>query len=118
MAAMGTRGFSLVECTVAATMCAVGLLALAGSNRALIRLALLGHRTAAAAVVADARIETLRAARCDGAVTGRTLSDGIYLERWSLAGAGTVRAARVDVEWADGSGTHRIAVATAFPCPP
>jgi Tfp pilus assembly protein PilV len=108
-------GFSLVECVVAATLCAVGLLALSASAPALIDLALLGHRTAVASEIASARLATLRAAACDGAAAGTAA--GTYAERWSLAGAGASRTASVDVTWFVGARPHVVRVADAFPCP-
>jgi Tfp pilus assembly protein PilV len=109
-------GFSLVECIVAATLCATGLLALAASSRALLDLSLLGHRTAVAAEIATARLAALRAAACDGGASG--VVAGTYAERWDLAGAGAGRPASVDVTWSVGDQSHALHVAALFPCPP
>jgi prepilin-type N-terminal cleavage/methylation domain-containing protein len=98
-------GFSLVECVVATVLVALGLLALSGATRAMLGLAILGHRTAGSAEVAAARLAQLRSAACAAAGPGEATSGG-YAERWSVTGAGPTRSVTVDVSFA-ASGTQR-----------
>ena len=91
------RGFSLVECVVASVLCAAGLLALAGATRATLSLAVLGHRTAASADVAAARLALLRASACDAA--GGEATSGAYLEHWTVSGTGASRSVALEVSF-------------------
>ena len=111
-------GFSLIECMVAAVLCAAGVLALAGSARALLDLALLGHRTAGAAEVASARLATLRGVACAGGSGAGSSASGAIDERWASTGTGRTRSATVDVAFVLGGRTHRARYQATFRCPP
>lgn len=109
-------GFSLVECVVAAVLCAVGLLALSGATRAMLDLAVLGHRTAGAAEVAAARLAVLRASACASPGPGAA-TFGAYQERWTVTGAVAIRFVSVDVSFATSRTRRIVHVEAAFACP-
>jgi Tfp pilus assembly protein PilV len=94
------RGFSLVECVVAAALCAAGLLAVAATSRATLALGLLGHRTASAAQIAASRLALVRAMACDaGAGTAGADSSDAYTTSWSVQGSGRARTLEVAVRF-------------------
>lgn len=109
-------GFSLVECVVAAVLCAVGLLALAGATRAMLGLAILGHRTAGGAEVAAARLALLRSSACASPGPGAATS-GAYQERWTVTGSGPVRSVSVDVSFAVSGTPRTIHLEAVLACP-
>jgi len=111
------RGFSLVECVVASLLCALGLMALAGASRAMLDLAVLGHRTAGAALVAGARLAALRSTACAAGGSGQAVS-GAYREQWTVGGAGAARAASVDVVFAVGGRSRTAHYESIVPCGP
>lgn len=86
---MRARGFSLVECTVAAVLLSGGLLAVIASQRAMRRLELLGRRTAEASEIAVSRLDWLRATGCSAA--GGTAA-GPVDETWTTAPGPVLRA--------------------------
>jgi prepilin-type N-terminal cleavage/methylation domain-containing protein len=100
--AVRTLGFTLVEVVVAVVVLAVGLLALAGTSGAIARMAGLARQAGASAVLAESRLERLRAAPCAiGAVAGSAFA-GAYREQWTAAPDGAGRALRVIVSYEDG----------------
>ncbi len=111
------RGFSLVECVVASALCGLGLMALAGASRAMLDLAVLGHRTAGAALVAGARLTDLRSSACAAGGSGQSAS-GPYREQWSVGGSGAERLASVDVVFAVGGRARTAHFESIVPCGP
>ena|SRR5579859_2182815 len=109
-------GFSLVECVVASVLLAVGLLALSGTSRAMLDLALLGHRTAGGADVAAARLASLHLSACTSPAPGEAIS-GPYRESWTVTGTGAVRSIAVEVAFGVSGTTHRVRVEAAIACP-
>lgn len=81
------RGFTLVELLVAATLLAVGLLALVGCATAVARLVGDGERRATVAALAARRLEQLHASGC-AATGGSGIERGVR-ERWSVASRGS-----------------------------
>lgn len=108
-------GFSLVECVVAAALCALGLLALTGATRAMLCLAVLGHRTAGSAEVAAARFAVLRASAC--AIGSGEAATGAYHERWTVSGSGASRSVAVDVTFATSGIARTLRYEAVFACP-
>ncbi|MFI5206897.1 MAG: prepilin-type N-terminal cleavage/methylation domain-containing protein [Gemmatimonadales bacterium] len=109
------RGFSLVECVVASVLCAAGLLALAGATRATLSLAILGHRTAASADVAAARLALLRASAC--AAGSGDAASGVYREHWTVSGAGVSRSVVVEVSFSVSGVSHTRRYEAVLACP-
>jgi len=112
---MRPRGFSLVECLVAATLLSGGLLSLTASFGAVQRLALLGRRTAGAAEVAASRLDALRVTAC--AAPGAGAAPGVYAESWSVVAAGRLRLATLDVAFVHDHRARTIRVLATFRCP-
>lgn len=113
------RGFSLVECVVAAALCATGLLAVAATSRATLELGLLGHRTAAAAQIAASRLALLRAAACDaGAPTDGANSSDAYATAWSVQGSGRARTLQVAVRFSAAGRARVVRYELTVPCRP
>ena len=110
------RGFSLVECTVAAVLLAAGLLAVSASGRAMQQLGLLGGRTAGAADVAASRVASLRADACAGPATGT--ATGTFDERWSVAASGSLRSVALDVSFMAGNRSRTVHYEAAWRCEP
>lgn len=108
-------GFSLIECVVASVLCAAGLVALAAATRATLSLAVLGHRTAASAQVAAARLALLRASACSSG-SGEATS-GAYRERWTVSGAGVSRSVVVEVSFSVSGVSHTGRYEAVFACP-
>ncbi len=92
---MRARGFSLVECLVAAVVLAIGLLAVAATVRGSQRLAREGALTARAVEAAGSRLARLSAAGC--AAQGGSAQTGPFTETWTVAPSGAWRRARVAV---------------------
>ena len=112
---MRPRGFSLVECLVAATLLSGGLLSLAASFSAVQRLALLGRRTAGAAEVAASRFDQLRTTACAAPVSGA--APGVYAERWSVVASGRLRRASLDVAFVHDHRLRTVHFQSDFRCP-
>jgi len=112
---MRPRGFSLVECLVAATLLSGGALSLNVSFGAVQRLALLGQRTAGATLVAASRFELLRTTACVAPVAGAT--PGVYAERWSVVVAGRLRRASLDVAFVHDHRLRTVHFQADFRCP-
>ena len=88
-------GFTLIEMMVAVTVTAVGLLALAGTSGALLRLTARSRLEAQVTRAAQARLEWLASRSCD-AVAGGGIHAASVSERWTVdtsAGAARVQAA-------------------------
>ena len=109
-------GFSLVECVVASVLCAVGLLALSGTSRAMLDLAVLGHRTAGGAQVAAARLALLRTSACATPGAGEATS-GPYHETWAVSGSGPIRTVSIIVSFVVAGRSHTEAFDVALACP-
>jgi len=112
---MRPRGFSLVECLVAATLLSGGLLSLTASFGAVQRLALLGRRTAGAADVAASRFDALRTTAC--AAPGSGAAPGVYAEQWTVVPAGRLRLATLDVAFVHDHRLRTLRFQADFRCP-
>jgi prepilin-type N-terminal cleavage/methylation domain-containing protein len=76
-------GFTLVETLIAIVVLAIGVLGLAGSAAVMTRQMGGGSRLAKAAVVASARLETLRAQDCTTIANGSASQQG-FSEAWTV----------------------------------
>lgn len=90
-------GFTLLELLVATTLLSLGLLAIAGSAGAIVRLEEGGERLSGGAAAAASRLELLRASRCTPAA-GRSVH-GRYSESWGTAPAAGNISEIVDTVW-------------------
>ena len=110
-------GFTLVECLVAVTLLAVGLLGLAGTSLAVQRLTTSAARRAGAAAMAWARLERLRGTACAARASGASASHGLA-ESWSVAAApGTTFVTdSLLLPPAAGRAVPPVALATGLPC--
>jgi prepilin-type N-terminal cleavage/methylation domain-containing protein len=110
---MRARGFSLVECLVAAVLLAVGLLAIVASQRAVQRLDQLGRRTSEATEAAASRLARLRIPGCAAASSGSTAGD--VAEQWSVT-PGPLGRASVTVSFLHDARVRPALYASAFRC--
>ena len=113
-------GFSLIELTIGILLLDVGVLALAATAGAIVRLTAAGGREGSAALVAAGRLEALRASACGPAPVDLTGADsaGPFVERWSVASSGATRVVRVAVSYADGRGTRTARFESLVACVP
>jgi len=111
---MRARGFSLIECMVAAALLAAGLLVVAAGHRATQRLTLLGARMAGAANVAASRLSRLYAAPC--AAVSDSAAAGPYRERWTV-GPGPVRPVSLEVRFVYEGRTRAVRFESRLSCP-
>lgn len=114
---MSERGFSLIEVMVATIILVVGVIALASSSATITRMTAEGNRAAAAALVASARFDRLRAAGCT-AMTSGTATTGRFTETWVVSASGNVRNVRLTVSYRTGtrSGTRSLTYGTIISC--
>jgi type IV pilus assembly protein PilV len=91
------RGFTLVELMVSVVILSVGLLGLAGTAAAVVRLTAGGAKQTIASSVAAARLEYLNARRCTGRASGTATTRGIS-ESWSVT---PIVRASDNVHWLD-----------------
>jgi len=109
-------GFTLVEVVVAIVILTTGLLAVAAGSGSVYRMLGSGHRSTAAAGVAQARLERLRreanrtSPRCTALAAGTASQTGGISERWLISGAGNTRTIReiVTVPNSRGSSTDTV----------
>ena len=115
---MAGRGYTLIEVAVAATVLAIGVLAAAASAVPVSRLIREGGAVSAAAAVAAARIETMRAAGCARLAAGAADVAGGYRLTWTVAPSGSLRAVTVVVRHPAGGATRSDVFGTLLRCPP
>ena len=85
-AAMPRRGFSLVEIMVAIVLLSIGVIALASTAGAVLRLSEEGARATEAAAVAQTRFERMRATYCAQVVPGTyAATTGRIGEKYNVA---------------------------------
>jgi len=113
----GTRaGFTLIELMVALMVFVVGVLAVASSSTVVMTMIGGSQRRTIAAVVAESRFETLRAASCAAHANGNTTTRGVR-ETWSVVPLVAADDVTVQVTFASSGGrvtsqTYR----TYIPC--
>jgi len=97
----GQRGFSLIESVFATLVLTGGVLALASTSVGVTVMIGQGGRLGAAAVLAEGRLESLRATPCDVLTGGSTL-EGPYAVSWTVAGGGRAREVQLTVAYGNG----------------
>jgi len=118
----GPPGFSLVDLTVGILVLEVGVLALAGTAGAVVRLTVQGGREGGASLVAASRLEELRVSACAAGAGSPVASGGAvagpYEERWTVAADGSARVIQVAVSYLGGRGTRTALFETVVECAP
>ena len=115
---MNERGFSLVEVIVAIVILAVGVLGLAASAGAIVRMYAEGGRVSGAAAVAESRFELLRAGTCTTMASG-TATTGEFTERWVVSSPTTLlRLVSEQITYSYGRGTRSTTFVTQISCAP
>jgi len=111
------RGFTLVECLVAVTLLAVGMLALSATTLTVERTDGRAARRDAAATLAWARLEALRGTPCAARANGGAAAGGIA-EHWRVLPAPGLTLARDSLVLPpeDARTPPPIVVAAALPC--
>jgi len=112
---VGRRGFSLCEVLVAVVVIGVGILALTGTSGAVARMASQGGRLGGAALVAEGRVEFLRATSCSSPSGGSTV-EGPYTLAWTVAASGALRTVRVSVAFNAGRSLRSDVYETVILC--
>ena len=115
---MKARGFSLVEVIVAIVILAVGVLGLAASAGAIIRMYAEGGRVSGAAATAESRFEQLRSGVCTTMASG-SATTGDYTESWTVTSPATLlRNVSLTITYRTGRGTRSTTFVTQISCAP
>jgi prepilin-type N-terminal cleavage/methylation domain-containing protein len=112
---MTRRGFTLVEVLFAVVILTVGIVALAGTSVAVIRLISQGDRLGGSSLAAEGRFELLRATDCASLASGSALEQP-YTLNWTVTPAGYQRTVALTVSYATGGLTHTDAYTTTISC--
>jgi len=97
----GQRGFSLIESVLATLLLTGGVLAVASTSIGVTMMIGQGGRLGAAAMLAEGRLESLRAAPC-ASVTGGSTQEGPFAVSWTVAGGGFTREIELTVTYGNG----------------
>lgn len=116
-------GFTLIEILVAIVILSVGLLALAQASGAVTTMIGRGKQDTKAALVAQARLETLRqiaattTPKCTALSNGtRTIPQDGTTETWTISGTGATRTVLVAVTYRVSRGTRTDTLTTQLEC--
>lgn len=113
------RGFTIIELLVAIIIISVGLLALAGGSAATMQMMTLAQEQTSAALIAQSRLEKLRAtAACTGFASGSTSVAPAYTDKWTVSTYTSYsRAVAETVSYKNRYGkTTKFGVVTVMPC--
>ena len=110
-------GFTLAECLLALTLLTAGLLGVAGTALSVERLGSASNARATAAVLASARLESMRGTACALRAPGSASTLGI-VEQWSVDAAPDLTLVRDSLNLPAGRGAPppAIVVEAAVPC--
>ena len=97
----GQGGFSLIESMLAAIVLTGGVLAVASTSSGVTMMIGQGGRLGTAAVLAEGRLESLRAMPC-AALTGGSTLEGPFVVSWTVAGGGLAREVQLTVTYGNG----------------
>ena len=105
-----TRGFTLIELTVAVTVFTIGVLGMLGVTAGITRLLGSGDRVATASFYAAERLENMRATDCDAMTNGSETRGGIYNLKWVVGPVfgGNAQAIQMFVSYPAFSGRPRV----------
>jgi len=115
---MPSRGFTLLECLIAVTVLAVGILALVSTAAPVARLVRWGGAESVAAAAATAQMEALRAGGCDAPAAGEFVRGGRYRLEWTVETQGALRRIAVSATYPRGTSAQRDVFETVIACPP
>ena len=107
---MNTRGFTLIELTVAVTVFTIGILGMLGVTAGITRLLGSGDRVATASFYAAERLESMRATDCAALTNGTETRGGIYDLKWEVAPVfgGNAQRVQMFVAYPSFSGLSRV----------
>jgi Tfp pilus assembly protein PilV len=111
----GRGGFSLIESTLATLVLTGGVLAAASTSSGVAMMIGQGGRLGTAAVLAEGRLESLRATPC-AALSGGSVEEGPFTVSWTVAGGGLVREVQLTVTYGNGRGVRSDLYAAAISC--
>lgn len=95
------RAFSLIESTLATLILTGGVLAVASTSSRVTMMIGQGGRLGAAALLAEGRLESLRATPCAALADGSSL-EGPFAVSWTVAGHGLAREVQLTVTYGNG----------------
>ncbi len=114
------RGFTIVELLVAIIIISVGLLALASGSAATLREMELAQQQSNASMIAQSRLERLRATACASIASGSTSVAPAYTDKWAVSsfnGSSTFHIVAETVSYKDRRGsTKKFGVGSVMPC--
>ncbi len=114
------RGFTIVELLVAIIIISVGLLALASGSAATLREMELAQQQSSASMIAQSRLERLRATACASVVSGSTSVAPAFTDKWTVSafnGSSIYHIVAETVSYKDRRGsTKKFGVGTVMPC--
>jgi Tfp pilus assembly protein PilV len=116
-ASAGKGGFSLIESMLATIVLTGGVLAAASTASGVAMMIGQGSRLGAAAVLAEGRIESLRATPC-AVLSGGSTPEGPFTVSWTVAGGGLVREVQVTVTYGNGRTPRSDRYAAVISCGP
>ncbi len=112
------QGFTIVEVVVAIVLLAVGILGLVTTAALVTRMMGRGTRASKAAVLAQQRIEILRATPC-ASLAGGADTVGAFTRQWTVTTSGNARRIQVIVRYVGTPGKLRAdTTATTMDCTP
>jgi prepilin-type N-terminal cleavage/methylation domain-containing protein len=112
---MTRRGFSLVEVMIAIVILTAGILALAATSGAVVRLTSQGGRMGGSSLVAEGRFELLRATACASLASGSTV-EAPYTVVWTVVTSGNLRTIGLTVSYPTGRRTRSDSYSTTISC--
>jgi len=112
------RGFTIVEVMIAIIVLSVGMLGLASTTALVTRMIGRGTRASKAAVLAQQRVEILRATKCAD-LAGGSDTTGSFVRWWTVTATGNARRIQVIVRYVGTPVRMRAdTIATTIDCTP
>ena len=105
-----SRGFTLIEVTIAVMIFTIAVLGLLGVTAGITRLLANGDRVATASFYAEERLENMRATDCATLAAGSETRGGVYDLQWSVTSVfgGNARSVQLLVSYPSFSGATRV----------
>lgn len=108
-------GFSLIESMLATLILTGGVLAAASTSSGVAMMIGQGGRLGTAALLAEGRLESLRATPC-ATLSGGSVKEGPFSVSWTVAGGGLVREVQLTVTYGNGRRVRSDLYAAAILC--